>query len=159
MNRIARPRGFTAVELLVVLALVGVLASLAAPSFFEQLARRRLEGVATELTSDLQYARTQSVSNRVDVRLRTTNSGKAYVVENAASAAFKTVNLPSGVTATDSITVTFNPLRGMIAETTTQQFSLSSASLAATLRVDVNVMGRVSLCSPGGNFKGYTACL
>ena len=57
-----RQRGFTLIELLIVLAVTAVLASLVAPSFNEQLSRRRIEGVATELSTDLHFARSHATS-------------------------------------------------------------------------------------------------
>ena len=52
--------GFTLVELMIVVALVAILLALAAPSFRETIARNRLEGVAGELSTDFQYARSEA---------------------------------------------------------------------------------------------------
>ena len=148
-------RGFTVIEMLVVLVVVAVLVALAAPSFNEQLARRRLEGVATDLSTDLQFARTQAVSDRNAVQVITDNGGTRYRILNAAGTALKSVTLPTGVTATDAITVTYDQLRGTANAT---QILVSNSRTAATVRVDTNVMGRVSICTPNGDLKGYTAC-
>ena len=148
-------RGFTVIEMLVVLVVVAVLVALAAPSFNEQLARRRLEGVATDLSTDLQFARTQAVSDRNAVQVITDNGGTRYRILNAAGTALKTVTLPTGVTATDAITVTYDQLRGTANAT---QILVSNTRTTATVRVDTNVMGRVSMCTPSGGLKGYTAC-
>lgn len=148
--------GFTMIELLVVLAVVAVLVGLAAPSFNEQMARRRLEGVATDLSIDLQFARTQAVSDRNSVQVVTDSGGSRYRILNAAGTALKTVNLPAGITATDAVTVTYDQLRGTA---NAVQIVLSNPTrTTATVRVDTNVMGRVSMCTPGGGLKGYTTC-
>ncbi len=54
--------GFTIVELMVVLAIAAILIVVAAPSFSEFLSRRRVEGVASELVTDLHYTRSEAVS-------------------------------------------------------------------------------------------------
>lgn len=151
-----RHRGFTLVELLIVLAVTAILATLAAPSFTDQFARRRIEGVATEMSTDLHFARTQAVANRGAVSVMTL-SNTQYVVRNAAGVDLKTVNLPAGITATNAVTVAYDPLRGM-ATVTNGPIDLTSTRTTAQVRLDVNAMGRVNLCTPSGSLKGYTSC-
>ncbi len=151
-----RQSGFTLVELLIVLAVTAVLASLVAPSFNEQLSRRRIEGVATELSTDLQFARSQSVANGGVVRVMTLSTTQ-YVVRDAANNDLKTVNLPSGIAATNAATVAYDPLRGM-ATVTNGPINLTSTRTAAQVRLDINAMGRVNLCTPSGSLKGYASC-
>lgn len=148
--------GFTMIELMTTMVIVGVLAVLAIPAFGEQLARRRLEGVATDLTTDLQFARSQAVSLRQDVRLRSTST-TTYVVDNSAgTVTHKSVTLPAGITITNGVTVTYDALRGSAAAART--FGLASGSTSATMQVDVAVTGRASVCSPSGSLRGYAAC-
>lgn len=147
-------RGFTMIELLVVLAVLAVLATLVAPSFNDQMAQRRLEGVSTELSTDLQFARTQAVDDRAPVRVITSNGGARYVIRNAVNVV-KAVDLPAGITVTDAVTITYDQLRGT---SNAQQILVQSAQTPAQLRVDTNVMGRVSVCAPNPILKGYPPC-
>jgi type IV fimbrial biogenesis protein FimT len=148
--------GFTMIELMTTIVIVGILAALAIPAFGEQLARRRLEGVATDLSNDLQFARSQAVANNAVVRLMTLSTTQ-YVVRNAANVDLKTVNLPNGVAATNTVTVEYDPLRGT-ATTTNVPINVTSTQTAAQVRLDVNTMGRASICSPSGSLKGYATC-
>lgn len=153
-----RHHGFTLIELLVVLAIAAILATIAAPSFTDQLARRRIEGVATELNTDLQFARSQAVTNGGIVRLMTLSTTQ-YVVRNAAGTDLKTVNLPADITATNGVTVPFDNLRGTLTTgSPDKQISLASSRTAATVQLNVNAMGRVNLCTPFGTLKGYASC-
>lgn len=151
-----RERGFTFFELIMVLAVTAVLAALVAPNFIEQFARRRIEGVATELSTDLHFTRSQAVSERATVSLVTENGGTQYRVFNAAGT-IKTVPLPGGITLTDGVTVAYDPMRGMLTGAA-QQIDLANTRTTATVRLNVNAMGRVNLCSPSGSLKGYTPC-
>jgi type IV fimbrial biogenesis protein FimT len=150
----SRVRGFTIIELMTVLVIVGVLAVIAIPSFNDLMARRRLEGVTTDLSTDLQFARTSAVTQRGTTTVRTQGSGTQYLVTTAQGA--KTVNLPADVTVTDGVTVTFDQFRG--ASDAAYTLSLASSRTSGTVNVVVNAMGRVNVCSPSGTFKGFAAC-
>jgi type IV fimbrial biogenesis protein FimT len=52
-----RPRGLTLIELLLVVALFGVLAAVSAPSIATYLARKRVDGTAQEFATTVRYAR------------------------------------------------------------------------------------------------------
>ena len=67
----AAQRGFTLIELMIVVTLVAVLISLTAPSFSRMLARGKLEGAASELVTDLQYARSEAVARNAQVAIYT----------------------------------------------------------------------------------------
>ena len=54
-------RGFTAIELMVVVAIVAVLAALAGPSFTPMIERWRVRQAAEQLQSTLHYARSEAI--------------------------------------------------------------------------------------------------
>lgn len=66
MNRI---KGFTLIELMVVLALVAIIATIAVPSFNSLIRHNRLESQAEELNSLLQYARSEALIRKVRTRV------------------------------------------------------------------------------------------
>jgi prepilin-type N-terminal cleavage/methylation domain-containing protein len=57
-----RNRGFTLAELLIVVAVVAIVLTLAAPSFSDFILVQRLKGTSSELITDFQYARSEAVS-------------------------------------------------------------------------------------------------
>lgn len=176
-------RGFTLIELLVVVALVAIIAALAAPSFTSFLARKRLEGAASELATDLQYARSEAVQRNAAVTV--TFGTDCYVIHTAATtvactrtsksitpaaAELKTMQLLAGTNAAfapqASLTsITFDAVRGMAtfggvaSGTTTGSVLATSSATTGQVRVDLNAVGRVSTCSPStASIAGYSAC-
>lgn len=57
----ARTRGFTLVELMVVIAMIAILASLAAPSWRQLLARNAIRTAVNDLGASFQFARSEAV--------------------------------------------------------------------------------------------------
>jgi len=68
--------GFTILELVVSLAIAAILAAIALPSFAEFIDDQRLRGVATELVSDLNFARGEAIKRNARV-LVCPKAGKA----------------------------------------------------------------------------------
>lgn len=54
-------RGFTLVELMIALAVVAVLLTLAAPSFYDFILMQRLKGINAQLITDMQFARSEAI--------------------------------------------------------------------------------------------------
>jgi prepilin-type N-terminal cleavage/methylation domain-containing protein len=64
-----RPNGFTLVELMIAIAILGVLAAVSLPNVSPLLARGRLNGAASQVLGDLRAARMQAVSQSRRVQL------------------------------------------------------------------------------------------
>lgn len=64
-----RQRAFTLLELMIVVVLVAIVLTLAAPSFFDFIRVQRLKGVNAQLVTDLQYARSEAVSRGIYLRV------------------------------------------------------------------------------------------
>ena len=168
-------QGFTLVELVVVVAVTGIVATAAVPSLSGLVDTQRISGVASELASDLQYARAQAVQRNQGVRVSFNADAGCYVIHTGSAdqcqcsasgpatcegdaQALKTVALDDtrriGLHS-NVASMVFDPVHG-------------TASPAATLRITgpqgrsvqhtVNIMGRVRSCSPQAAVSGYRAC-
>ena len=70
MNRASLERsGFTLVELMVVVAVAGVLIALVGPSFQRMIEVQRVQSINSQLVTDLQSARSEAVSRNARVRI------------------------------------------------------------------------------------------
>lgn len=169
-----RETGVTLIELLVGLAVLAVLLTVVAPSFTGYLVSKRVEGVANELITDLQFARSESVSRNTLVRVRF-NSATQYTIEAesplpatitctmaGAVTTLKTVNLPAGVTLQGSSA-------GTLPACTAVEPVRATAPLAATVevlgadnrvvRIASSASGRVQACRPtDSKLGGFTPC-
>lgn len=154
--------GFTIIEVMTVMAIAGVLLVIAAPAFRDMLERRRLEGRANELVTDLSYAKSEAVQRNRSVRLRTDPVGQTcYVVAlmpdpiagncdctamprcTGGPTELKTVTLTDGVRVTSNREITFEPVRGT-ANAETISVALGSRSYA----VSVAANGRIAPFTP-----------
>lgn len=171
----ASARGFTLVEMVAVVAVAGIVATTAMPSLGGLIDTQRISGAASELASDLQYARAQAVQRNQGVRVTFKADAACYVIHTGSAdqcqcsgsgpatcegeaQALKTVALDDtrriGLHS-NVASMVFDPVHG-------------TASPAATLRVTgpqgrsvqhtVNIMGRVRSCSPQAAVSGYRAC-
>jgi type IV fimbrial biogenesis protein FimT len=69
-----RQRGFTLVEMVIVVFMVGVLATLAGPLFRDFVIQQSIRNAAYELMSDLTYARSEAVKRNLPVTMSKTGS-------------------------------------------------------------------------------------
>lgn len=169
-------RGVTLIEAAVAMAIVSIAVSTVAPGFQGLVARKRLEGVAAQLATDLQFVRTEAVARNEPVRVsfHTDPGGSCYVIHTGAKAKcscagaapavcagdvvqVKAVYLPAGqrVSVEASVgSILFDPLHG----TSTPTGTARVVGLPGAIHHVVNVMGRVRSCSPEGALPGYRTC-
>lgn len=77
-----KSKGFTLVELMIVLAIIGAMVILGFPTFTGWIARARLRDAARTVFSDMQLARVQAIQSGADWRITFDPANSNYVVLN-----------------------------------------------------------------------------
>lgn len=176
-----RRAGFTLVELMVTLVISAVLAAIAVPSMRNFIARKRVEGVAQELATDLRYLKSIQVQRNETVLIRFGSSGTSscYVLYTLGpragtcdctraaplqcedgSVELKTVVIQGST----GVTIAANPDRLMLAGRNglPQGGATLQASVLGTrggeVRVSTNAAMRADICSVSGYESALPAC-
>lgn len=76
-----RHRGFTLIELMVVVVVVAVLATLAGPSFRELFAKQRLRSTVSALNESLWLARSEATKRNADIGFSFSDIGNGWIVK------------------------------------------------------------------------------
>ncbi len=152
--------GLTLIELMVVIAVLAILLSVALPSFQNTMDRRRVIGAADILLADMRYAQSESVKRNVTVSVDfTTGSSWSYTintdpVKTTSGADYRGTSLAATLTG-GGATMTFSPLRGTVSGT--PALILVTSELGNTLGVEVNALSHMRLCTTSG-MGSYPAC-
>ncbi|MBE7419064.1 MAG: type II transport protein GspH [Ideonella sp.] len=166
----SRQRGVTLVEAMSVLAILSIVIGSALPSFASLRQRANLRGVAAQLATDLQFARSQAVALNTVVRfsLHDQAGGTCYMVHtgSAANCSCGNAGQPAGcrtpaellrsvsMAASGDTQVRANvgsllidPVRGTVTPTATLRIEGRDGR---TIHQVVSLVGRVRSCSPQG---------
>ena len=77
--------GFSLIEIMVVIAIVGIIASLAVPSFLRSRTEAKLRGAASNLKGDLELAKMRAIRENAYVVIMFSASGYTIYVDNGES--------------------------------------------------------------------------
>ena len=174
--------GMTIIELVVVLIVLGVIITLAAPSMRGMMARQRVQSVQADLLTDLQLARSEVAQRSgTATEIALTFGGNAnmscYTLHVAgadcnctrtagsactpAAAEIKTTQLTRATGASVAASspsgtrLEFKP-KGLV-QPTDMVIDVRDA-MSGHLRTEINALGIPRVCSPDGSMRGVNPC-
>jgi type IV fimbrial biogenesis protein FimT len=150
-----RSRGVTLVELMVVLAVVAVGATLAAPGMAQVIANYRVRAAAESILGGLNFARTEALRRNTPVSFTLAASGSGWAVRQVSSGAAllsrSDNDSPGTVVASvnSALSVTFLSNGLLQSGTRMSQVTVSSLVGASdTRRIDIYGGGLIRMCDP-----------
>ena len=157
-------RGFTLVEIAVVMTIMVTLATLALPYYGDYVARQRLKAAAEHLAADLAEARFESARRGTPIHVNfSAGADWCYAVTTAPGCACRAVaacRLKS-VDSTGAGGISMPAGKEVL-------FSASGSSTPSAVRfqtlkgqalvVQTSALGRARICSPQGEMPGYARC-
>jgi type IV fimbrial biogenesis protein FimT len=156
-----RAAGFTIIELMLTLAVLGVLMMFALPNFQQMLRNYEARGAAESMVLGIQRARGEAVTRNSSVQFAL-GSGTSWTVSVVGGAAVDTrastdsPNATKTAVAADlstaATTITFNNIGVVIANAdaspTLGRVTVTASGASETLRVDIGAGGSSRVCDP-----------
>lgn len=147
--------GFTIIELMVVVIVIGIIAAISAPSFTSMVERNRLKSALEAVKADMQLAKSDALKRSTNVTFTLTGGDPwSYTLSTSPS---KTVSGTefTGVSVAANTTTTFDFRQG--------RANASSVVLSTSnyqMQVSVSNYGRIRTCTPTGQtgIGGFPDC-
>ena len=180
--------GFTLIELMVVIAVLAIVVTLAVPGMGNFLDSNKLRGAASQLYADMQYARSESIKQNLNISISLTSNGGTswcYGISTNASCDC-TITDPTDVTACtlpqsgtnilktgqssdfEGVRITSPSGANQNIATFDPVRGIATATGSVVFEshnnlethVTVSALGKVSACTPSGtkSVTGYSAC-
>ena len=151
MNR--KPKGFTLIELMVVVALAAIMASLAAPSFKSFVSAQRIKTAASDFVMTAIFARSEAIKRNADVTIAPATAGvtgwKAGWTVEVGGTQISQQQAYTGVTFSGpSSVITYNGTGRLSATVTTMTITGTDGS-ARCVAFDLSGMPKSSKSSSG----------
>ena len=154
-----RQEGFTLIELVTVLVILGVIAALALPSFEGMIQSQRVRTASESVLNGLQLARAEAIRRNARARFVIAATGSGWTVElddgtdiQVRPGGEGSSNVTVARTPVNATTVTFNSLGQIVANAdasaTLTQVDLDISGTSRELRVVIGTGGLIRMCDP-----------
>lgn len=165
-----RPRGFTMIELVVVVTLIAMFAVLAVPSFQKLIDKYRLKSAAEAMAGELQFARSEAVKLAQPVYMKfNTGANSCYGIGTTSTCTCSTCEVRTrsatelaqdfpNIQISAASTVTFGGTAAIDLTVAEPSITLNSTYTSRQLKVIVNPLGVPRICAVSGSMPDYSTC-
>ena len=144
-NHPASQSGLTTIELLVVVAIIGILSAMAVPSFVEFIRNQRIRALATDLHVSLMRTRSEAIKRNKDVTIAPVTAGSWQsgwtVADPDNPGNIENHSAFAGVVVTGPATVVYQG-SGRISGTTAPNFDIGATGSTVKRCVSIDLSGR-----------------
>lgn len=182
-GRVQNEAGFTLIELMLAVTVLSLMLTIGVPMMFSAAEKRETISAAEEIYSQLQFARSESVSRSAQIFANIVEGGTWAIGisddpncdpsdnnpacdlpdlngANAITNLFSSANYRDITVTTTANQITFSPQRATATAATID--IASTRNIGFAMRVVVSVLGQISVCSPNANpaiyVNDYRAC-
>ena len=149
--------GFTLIELMVTIAVMAIIMSIAAPSFNTQIANQRVKSTAVNIESALKEAKAESIIRRQNVMVTFSSTLNTIVLTGRNSTVIATYNVNNQSTVSLVITpiavtqVVFQPNKLISGASTEVVYTIcdSGSSNETPRQVRINSVANISITNAG----------
>lgn len=169
----SKTQGFTLIELMITIAILGIILAIAIPNFSDFLEKQRLNGAENEYLGVLNFAKSEALKRNAPIYIIATRTsasnwritaaisstcavGDACDLKTFSSTIANSILTDTTMTGISGSSI--DPVRLLPSFTTTQSVLFSTANYS--IRADWTATGLTSLCIPTGakNFGGHPTC-
>lgn len=142
--------GFTLIEMIIVIALIGIIASIAAPSFQQQIAKRQVENTINQFATCFKESRIRAKTSRSDVTVTLNSAGNELNCGNQG-----VVQINDGISVNVNNQSIIFKANGMVFDSTKNpigdtNYQFCKNGLSNSVDLVINSKGRIVVNKPGG---------
>ncbi len=154
MNNI---RAFSLIELMVTIAVLAIIVTIAMPSFSEMIERQRLKNAVETFQSDLLFAKSEALKRMVDVTVSNISNCLVSTINQGSETIAQTcvASFPGATLSSTGLPLIIDKTNGTSKTRNIAEITLTSSNYSA--KITFGKLGSINICTESG-LGGYPGC-